>query len=179
MIVLTREQHCLLAGIDIETFKSMKKRGQLPTIDYSKTPDGERGHTPSSTLMLLIAIDLFYACGLSRESAACVAASGYAAHRVWPAIARSSLMIVQGKHVKDPVLCGLVQTTTHKAEAVRQYALSPRDDCVSTFCGTVGDLAKLAPIGRMVCTNVSEIVARMRLVAERANIDLEEFWREG
>jgi hypothetical protein len=31
----------------------------------------------------------------------------------------------------------------------------------------------------MVCTNVSEIVARMRLTAERANIDLEEFWREG
>jgi hypothetical protein len=178
MIVLTREQHCLLAGIDVETFKSMKKRGQLPTADYAKTPEGDRGYTPTSTLMLLIAIDLFYACGLSRDSAAIIATAGNYAHRNWPAIASSSLLIAQGKPVENPVMCGLVERTKHKAEAARQYALS-HNRHLSAFCGTVSDLARLAPIGRMVCTNVSEIVARMRLAAERANIDLEQFWREG
>lgn len=188
MIVLTREQHCLLAGIEIDLFKNLRQRRLLPTIDYSTAYDGKRGYTPSSTLMLLIALELFDECGLNREAAAKVALAGspiparYPQSR-WPAIALTSLQIARGETVSDPIMCGIIDTGVSMSarEKPRDFALASVDERqgIFRFQGTMSELAQKGPLRRMVIVNLSEIVARMRLAAHRGAIDLDQFWNEG
>lgn len=187
MILLTREQHCLLAGLDIETFKSLKKRGHVPKHDDFETSDGRRGYLPEATLLLMMALEFHHSCGLSREVAAQVAWSCYIVppthHRsIFPAIAKTSLRIAAGKPVNDPIMCGLIDRGVglEAREHDRKFALSLGDDNrVVRFQGVIQDLAKRAPIRRVLLVNISEIAARMRIVAELNAIDLEEYWREG
>jgi hypothetical protein len=187
MTILTREQHCLIAGLDVETFKSMKKRGQIPKFDEMQTSEGQRGHEPSATLLLMMALEFHHACGLPRDLAAQVAWSctilpAHLHRSPWPAVARTSLRIARGETVNDPIMCGLIDrgvgVDAHDHD--RKFALNLGDDNrVIRFHGVMKDLVKRAPIRRLILVNLSEIVARMRIAADENAIDLKSFWDEG
>lgn len=187
MKILTREQHCLLAGLDVETFKSMKKRGQLPKFDEMETAEGQRGHEPSATLLLMMALEFHHSCGLPRDLAArvawsCMVLPAYLDGSPWRAVAKTSLRIAKGEVVDEPVMCGLIDRGVglDAREHDRKFALLLGDDNrVIRFHGVLKDLIKRAPIRRLILVNLSEIVARMRIAADENEIDLRSFWEDG
>lgn len=178
MITLTREQHCALAQMDIATFKDLRKRNLLPTSDRTIDLARDRKYTPHATLMLIMAKDLFDVCNLSREAAARTARACLQLPLRWDAIARTSLAISRGEHTDDSIYCGYVEKVPRTLEPEGTPAWYAASRAVH-FCETYAGLAKFGPIRRLVCVNASEIAARMRLRAEAANIDLEQFWLEG
>lgn len=187
MLLLTREQHCLLAGLNVETFKSLKKRGQVPKFDEMENSEGQRGHEPSATLLLMMALEFHHSCGLPRDLAAqvawsCAVVPAYLHGSPWPALAQTSLRIARGEVVNDPIMCGLIDRGVglDACQHDRKFALSLGDDNrVIRFHGVLNDLMRRAPIRRLILVNLSEIVARMRIAADEHEIDLESYWEGG
>lgn len=187
MLVLTREQHCLIAGIEIDAFKNLRQRRLLPTTDYVTAFDGKRGYLPKSTLLLMMALEFYHSCGLNREAASMVAVAGWTLPityqgSTWPPIRETSLRISRGEIVSEPIMCGIVDTGegVSFSDSPRDFALSLKDEeRVRRFQGTMKELAASASVRRLILVNISEIVARMRLNAQRHAINLDGFWNEG
>jgi hypothetical protein len=163
--LLTREQHCNLAGIDIEAFKSLQRRGLLPTADGTEEELGWKklGYTPFEAMLLLIANSLADEQSLSRLRAAKIAALGYGPiNWNWVSVRQTSAELVRGATPAAEFLYG-------------EIGLS--DGTSEIMCSTFARIARKFRSARFVTlVNVSRIAATMRIRASDLKIDLEEFW---
>src|ERR1700732_2624544 len=85
---LSREDHCALAGIDIEAFKSLQRLGRLPAI-----PDqfrSEKGYTALETMALAAADTMVQIHLLAREHAAAICSAAGILTTRWNEIRESS-----------------------------------------------------------------------------------------
>src|SRR5260370_6612101 len=72
MIILSREQHCALAGLDVEAFKTLQRYSRVP--DLGARFGQPNGYHPFETFALMIAIEFRRQFFMSYEQAAGIAA---------------------------------------------------------------------------------------------------------
>jgi len=174
MQFLSRDQHCVLAATEIEQFKSLQRRDQLPT--WAAGDADTRGYSPFESMLLIIANDLAEGPASSREAAATIASRGFGPiHQRWGEIDETSKSIVRGITPAVEILYGTLEIPINKTVGRRTAPLGKTEPII--FCNTLAEIAANFPSPlRLVAVNVSRIAAEMRVRAEQQQIDLTEFW---
>jgi hypothetical protein len=153
VIVLTREQHCGLAGLDVEAFKTLHRYGRVPQIRRFAQPGG---YHPLETLALAVALQFQQQFFISHQQAASIA---------------SRLEVIL-PHWKNIVEWPTIETEILFGRAYFAFPTSPTD-----VCGSLARIAADHPssIG-LICLSISRSAAVMKIKAERLGVDLSEFW---
>lgn len=159
MILLNRDDYCLLAGFDVETLKSLQRRGQVPT---SPGPAADGRYTPFAALLQVIANEFAEDQGINRTRAAFLAGHGHCLADRWTDVAESSETLFLGR--QDPH----VEMFLAIAEGGRGR---------SATCGTLAQVSRKFPSPvRLALANVSRAAALVRMRAARHEINLNGFW---
>jgi hypothetical protein len=158
--MLTREQLCLLAGMELEAFKTLRKLGRIPTM--ADDQKDARGYTPFEAFMLVISDDLANGLTVSRTVACEIAMGAYKEIACndarWQEICDTSADLVSGVSPNAEILFGRIDPLGGKSKIV---------------CGTLAEISAAHPSPvRTILTNVSRCAAVMRQRAARHKIDL-------
>src|SRR5205814_2592061 len=84
IVPLGRSDFCMLAGLEVEQYNALRRRGQLPSMSSRDLPTvmaGDSGFSPGGALLLIMANELAERYEMSRESAARIATYGLQAFR--------------------------------------------------------------------------------------------------
>jgi hypothetical protein len=173
--MLSRDEHLKLSDTDLELFKSLQRRDQLPTMaDEHKEA---KGWSPTESMLLNIANQIAGGPASSRELARDIAASCFGPiYERYVEIAESSEQLAEGKTPKSEILAGAFTLPPNvkvpKAERGRGLAAD-----LIIFAGTFAEIAERYPSAlQFVGVNVSRVAAGMRLRAQKFGIDLGDYW---
>jgi hypothetical protein len=163
MRYLSRDEHCALAGIEIEAFKSLQRRQLLPGVPEAHK--AYQGYTPLETLGLIIAEEFVTRHAMARERAANMVSGSYAIWPHWPRVALTSKQLCDGATPKAQIVFGWMDLPKGASEEPEPV------------CGTFAEIAKAypSPIG-FIGISVSRAAAVLRMRANRQHIDLEDLW---
>jgi hypothetical protein len=154
MITLSREQHCALADLDVEAFKTLQRYSRIP--DLGARFGQPNGYHPFETFALLIAMEFRRQFFMSHEQAASIAA-------------KADVMLPCWHDIGAPL-------ETSKPEIFFGRVSFPGVVPPLTVCGTFLQIASDHPTAiTFVGLSVSRIAAQMRSKAASRSIDLAEF----
>ncbi|MEI9403384.1 hypothetical protein [Mesorhizobium argentiipisi] len=161
---LNRESFCALVGMEVNTFKSLRQRGQVPAV-WGDDPEREaaRGFTDTATFLMMLADELYENLAISRERSAEIAARAFMVFTDrWQEVCDGSAALVDGKKPSAEILYGVVDMAG--AEPI----------CV---CGAFAQIAAefVAP-SNVVTVNITRLAAKLRRRASDLGIDIEDFW---
>jgi hypothetical protein len=169
-MILSREQHCALAGLSVRAYMSRRRRFQLPDIPaHLKAPAG-KGFYPLETLALAAANAFVEQFAMAPERAAGICSRmDEVALQQWNAIARTS------NHPSDErnVLFGRA--------LILDRSLQPRHVPV---CGTLAEISRNYPSPRWLVTISLSVIGSLlraratRGAAQKLDINMEEFWAQ-
>jgi hypothetical protein len=156
-IALTREQHCALAFIGVDSFKALQRLNRLPILPAEVR--AAKGFGPFETLALITALEFREQHRQAHERAAAIASQLATILPMWPDIVKAST-----KSPIEEILFGRVESIGDKPASV-------------AVCGRLGEIAEDYPsTAKLVVLSISRIVAVMRNRARDLKIDLGEFW---
>ena len=158
MITLTRDQHCALAKIDVQAFKTLQRNERIPVLPkHLRAPSG---FSAFETLALLTAVSFRGHFFMLHEQAAFIASEIEVILPRW-----SEIIDAGNSSPMTEILFG-------------QVTFPFGEDRPKTVCGTLAELSAGYPEAPMsfIAFSMSRIVAVMRVRAERLGIDLDEFW---
>jgi hypothetical protein len=166
-MILSREEHCALAGLTVQAYMSRRRRLQLPEIPpHLRAPPG-KGFTPLETLALATANQLVEQFKMAPELAAGICSRmDEVVLKHWGAIAQTS------KHPSDErdILFGRA--------LIRDRSGHPRHVPV---CGTLAEISRNHPSPRWLITISISLIGswmRVRTMTQGWGIDMEKFWAE-
>ncbi|WP_456730338.1 hypothetical protein [Bradyrhizobium sp. USDA 3364] len=158
MMSLTREQHCALAKVDVQAFKTLQRYNRVPVLpEHLRAP---KGFSPFETLALMTAVSFREHFFLSHAQAAHLGSQLEAIFPYWPEIVDAG----NSRPMKE-ILFG------------KLYFAFGTTPPMITVCGPLSELGTNypAPMG-IIGLSISRVVAVMRVRADELGIDLSEFW---
>ena len=172
--LLSRTDYCKLVGLEVEQLNALRRRDQMPSVpnlDLAKEVANERGYSPGSALVLIMANELAERYEMSRDCAAKIAAYGLRVYPRWGDIFVTSAQVAAGKEPDFDVLFGVVDWPGGSRDRVRNKP--PQKVAV----GTLKEIAEQHPDARnIVAISVTRCAALLRQRAAKARIDLGDFW---
>jgi len=168
----SRDEFLALVGLEVEAFNSLSRRDQLPQrppYELSEKAADARGRPTTSALALVIALELADRYDLSRNRAAEIAGPAYAVEKRWADISKTSQQLADGHEPDFHILYAALDVPGVKPTKKQPFP---------TICvGTISDIAaEYRNATGIICISVTRCAALIRQRAERAKIDLSEFW---
>jgi hypothetical protein len=171
---LSRTDCCALAGLDVEQYKVLRRRDQVPMVPNPDLPEevaNARGYEARSALYLIIANELAERYEISRDYAAKMAAHAICMHDRWKEISATSAQLAAGKEPTHDILFALIDWW-----GFGQSKTKRRD--TKAAVGTLAEIAHQHPGARdIIATSLTRCAALMRQRAAKARINLDEFWK--
>jgi hypothetical protein len=200
----SRAEFLVLTGLELEAFNSLRRRGQLPVpplgsptqnIAPTGVPSGEtfgvpdlvftdripacrlapeewqdaHGWSPWAALALIAALALADRYQLSRTRAAEIARNVVVATRHWRDICATSRQVVEGREPERDILLASLDRPD-----IRPTKTMPDP---TADVGTLEELAARYPTATgLIAVSVTRCAAQMRERAEKAGIDILNFW---
>ncbi|MCC8937441.1 hypothetical protein H8A99_13400 [Bradyrhizobium sp. Arg68] len=158
MISLTREQHCALAKVDVQAFKTLQRYHRVPVLpEHLRAP---KGFSPFETLALMTAVSFRERFFLSHAQAAHLGSQLEVIFPHWSAIVDAG-----NSRPMNEILFGKLY-----------FAIDVTPPMI-TVCGPPSEfgIESPAPMG-IIALSISRIVTVMRVRADDLGIDLSEFW---
>ena len=172
--MMSRADFCKLAGLEVEQYNALKRRGQIPLVPNLDLPEeiaNERGYSPSAALALTIANELSDRYEMSRVRAAQIALYSLKVFDRWNDIAKTSAQVVSGKVPTADILFAAIE-----CPGMRPKKTDPQPKCA---VGTLKEIAAKYPNpSGMIAVSVTWCAALLRQRAARARIDLGDFWEQ-
>ena len=174
MLPLGRSDFCRLAGLEIEQYNALRRRGQLPSMsnrDLPREMAGDGGFSPGGALLLIMANELTERYEMSRECAARIATCGLQAFRRWGDVFVTSAQVAAGKEPTIDVLLGVINWPGVARDKTKNRPLQ------KIAVGTLEEIAQQHPDAHdIVAISLTRCAALLRQRAAKAQIDLGDFW---
>lgn len=158
---IPREKWLLLSGLELNAYKALQSRHQLPFV---LGPAAHDAYDPLGVLMMVLANE-FADQGFNRTRAGTLGAHGYAVGEHWADVARTSEAMHRGRKAPEELFLAIFESTgPQRGEA---------------FCGTLTEIAKKFPNpARIALVNVTRAAVKIREQAAKHKIDLDayDFW---
>ena len=168
----SRDEFLKLVGLEVEAFNSLRRRRQLPIVPPLDMPEewvNAGGWSPLTALALNMALALTERYRLSRTRAAEIARYVFAVPKRWADISRTSLQLANGNEPDFHVLFASLDLAGVKP--------TKRDPDPIIAVGTLTEIAAEYPTATsIIAVSVTQCAALMRQRAQRAKIDLGDFW---
>jgi len=171
---LSRSEFCSLAGLEVEQFNVLRRRDQVPSVPNLDLPGkiaNERGYEASGAFLLTIANELVESYEMSRECAARIAACGRIMFTRWEEVSATSAQIAAGKEPARDILLAVID----RRGLARDKATNRPVQKVAV--GTLKEIAdQHSNVRDIIAISLTRCAALMRERAEKARINLDEFW---
>jgi hypothetical protein len=168
MLRLSREVHCALADIKVESFKTLQRYGWLPSLPPYLRPS--KPFAPIETLTLALYNAMYEQHHISRVYAADICSAAHVLVSRWNALRETAAERRQAG--KQEILFGRVMRLPNEAEGERLPAIEP----------VVGTLEEINLRHRTTISLIAVSVTRVsNVVSNRAmkhGVDLDLFWSE-
>ena len=170
--MMGRADFCKLAGLDVEQYNSLSRRGQVPLVPNLDLPEeiaNERGYSATGALILTIANELSDRYEMSRDRAAQIAMLSLNVFARWTDIAETSAQVAAGKMPATDILFAAIEWPD-----MRPKKGDRRPKCA---VGTLKEIAAKHPnTSGVIAVSVTRCAALLRQRAAQARIDLGDFW---
>jgi hypothetical protein len=172
--MMGRADFCKLVGLEVEQLNVMRRRDQVPSVpnlNLSEEIANESGYEAGGALALIIANELAERYEISRKCAARIASFSRSLFLRWKEVSTTSAQLAAGKKPSAEILFAVIEwpiggpkrKATHSKVAV----------------GTLTEIADEYPnASTVIAVSATQCAALLRERADRARIDLEEFWKQ-
>jgi hypothetical protein len=191
MKMFGRAEFCLLTGMEVEAFNSLRRRDLLPLRPPREMPEETAnisGYGPLPALLMIVANEAVDRHDVSRQRAARFAGMTFFVFRGWPRpkdpdrwhlVADTSAEVAAGKEPSADILLAAIDWPANEPNP-KDFKSSKNKTGLTVDIGTFQEIAERHPTASsIIAVSLTRCAAVLRQRAEKHGIDLGDFWQKG